>query len=63
MTDPMAEGRRMPPGAMPNEEVGPIVVRGIVANRAYIITHPETAPLVAARQKLVMDDYAFFAGE
>ena len=48
-------------GAMPNEDVGPIVVRGITGNRAYIITHPETAPLVKARQDAVMDDYAFFA--
>jgi NAD(P)-dependent dehydrogenase (short-subunit alcohol dehydrogenase family) len=52
-------GRGMPPGAMPNEAVGPIVVRAIRANRAYILTHPETRPLVEARQQLVRDDYAF----
>ena len=46
MEDPQAGGSRMPPGAMPNEAVGPIVVRGITANRAYIITHPETEPMV-----------------
>ena len=34
-------GAGMPPGAMPNEAVGPIVVRAIRANRAYILTHPE----------------------
>jgi hypothetical protein len=56
----MAAGRGPVPGAMPNEDIGPIVVRGITGNRAYIITHPETAPLVKARQDAVMADYAFF---
>ena len=51
----------MPPGAMPNEAVGPIVVRAIRANRAYILTHPETRPLVEARQQLLLDDYTFAA--
>ena len=58
--DPM-EGRGMPPGAMPNEQVGPIVVRAIRANRAYILTHPETRPLVERRQQLLLDDYTFAA--
>lgn len=36
--------------AMPPEEVGPIVVRGIRANRLHILTHPEMSiPLVEAR--------------
>jgi NAD(P)-dependent dehydrogenase (short-subunit alcohol dehydrogenase family) len=63
LPDPMAtrEDRGPMEGAMPNEDVGPIVVRGITGNRAYIITHPETAPLVRARQDAVMADYAFFA--
>jgi NAD(P)-dependent dehydrogenase (short-subunit alcohol dehydrogenase family) len=60
LPDPMAE-RGPIQGAMPNEDVGPIVVRGITGNRAYIITHPETAPLVKARQDAVMADYAYFA--
>jgi NAD(P)-dependent dehydrogenase (short-subunit alcohol dehydrogenase family) len=60
LPDPMAE-RGPIQGAMPNEDVGPIVVRGITGNRAYIITHPETAPMVKARQDAVMDDYAYFA--
>jgi len=55
------EGRGMPPGAMPNEVVGPIVVRAITANRAYIITHPETRFLIEARQQLLLDDYTFAA--
>ncbi len=54
-------GGGMPPGAMPNEAVGPIVVRAIRANRAYILTHPETRPLVEARQQLLLDDYTFAA--
>jgi NAD(P)-dependent dehydrogenase (short-subunit alcohol dehydrogenase family) len=62
LPDPMGE-RSMPAGAMPNEAVGPIVVQGILANRAYIITHPETEPLVRARQQVVLDDYAFFAAD
>ena len=60
LPDPMA-GRGPIEGAMANEDVGPIVVRGITANRAYIITHPETAPLVKARQDAVMADYQYFA--
>jgi NAD(P)-dependent dehydrogenase (short-subunit alcohol dehydrogenase family) len=60
LPDPM-EGRGPLQDVMPNEDVGPIVVRGITANRAYIITHPETAPLVKARQDAVMADYEFFA--
>lgn len=52
-------GGGMPPGAMSNEAVGPIVVRAIRANRAYILTHPETRPLVEARQQLLLGDYTF----
>jgi len=57
--DPSGGG--MPPGAMPNEAVGPIVVRAIRANRAVILTHPETRPLVEARQQALLDDYTFAA--
>lgn len=59
--DDPAPGRGMPPGAMPNEVVGPIVVRAVRANRAFILTHPETRPLVEARQRALLDDYAFAA--
>jgi NAD(P)-dependent dehydrogenase (short-subunit alcohol dehydrogenase family) len=52
----------MPPGAMPNEEVGPIVVRAIEADRLYVFTHPETVGLVEARHAALLEDYAFFAG-
>jgi len=50
------------PSAIPNEDVGPIVVRGIRANRAYIFTHPEAAGMVRHRQARVQDDFSFFAG-
>jgi NAD(P)-dependent dehydrogenase (short-subunit alcohol dehydrogenase family) len=52
----------MPPGAMPNEEVGPIVVRAIEEDRLYVLTHPETVGLVEARHAALLEDYAFFAG-
>ncbi|MEX2255073.1 MAG: SDR family NAD(P)-dependent oxidoreductase [Acidimicrobiia bacterium] len=51
----------MPPSAMPNEAVGPIVVRAIKADRLYIFTHPETVGLVQARHDAMLDDYAFSA--
>jgi NAD(P)-dependent dehydrogenase (short-subunit alcohol dehydrogenase family) len=53
----------MPAAAMPNEEVGPIVVRGIRANRLYIFTHPETVALVQARHDAMLEDFAFYATE
>lgn len=67
MPDPMA-GREPLPEAllkqlnmMPPEEVGPIVVRGIRANRRYIITHPDMADMVRGSQQQVLEDFAFFA--
>jgi NAD(P)-dependent dehydrogenase (short-subunit alcohol dehydrogenase family) len=50
-----------PPGAMPNEAVGPIVVRGILGDRAYILTHPEARPMVERRQQALLADFAYFA--
>lgn len=55
-----------PPGAIPlramqPEDVGAIVVRGIRANRAYILTHPEMGEDVRTRQQALLDDFAFFA--
>jgi hypothetical protein len=45
---------------MPNEQVGPIVVRGIKGNRFYIFTHPNAAALVEKRHQEVLEDYAFY---
>lgn len=43
--------------AMQPEAVGPIVVRGIKANRGTILTHPETVlPMVEARFSGIADD-------
>lgn len=43
--------------AMQPEEVGPIVVRGILANRLHILTHPEMSiPMVEARFAAIRDD-------
>src|SRR4051812_37661933 len=54
--------RRQPlSGAMPGEEVGPVVVRGVKANRFYIFTHPESVGMVERRHAGVLDDFAFYA--
>lgn len=43
--------------AMQPEAVGPIVVRGIKANRLHILTHPEMSlPLVDARFATIRAD-------
>jgi NAD(P)-dependent dehydrogenase (short-subunit alcohol dehydrogenase family) len=53
------------PGAMPNEEIGPTVARGIAANRRYIFTHWDDAivGMVEARHREVLDDFAFYASD
>lgn len=48
---------------MPAEQVGPVVVAGVRANRFHILTHPETLPMVEARQQGLRDDFAFAATE
>ena len=68
MPDPMA-GRELPPevreklGIIPLETVGPIVVRGVRANRSYILTHPEMVDAVRGRQEQLLADFAFFAAK
>jgi NAD(P)-dependent dehydrogenase (short-subunit alcohol dehydrogenase family) len=57
--DPRA-GRAPSPDAMPNDQVGPIVVRGIKDNRFYIFTHPDSVRLVERRHQQVLDDFAFY---
>jgi NAD(P)-dependent dehydrogenase (short-subunit alcohol dehydrogenase family) len=46
---------------MPGEEVGPIVVRGIRANRLHILTHPDNRKGVEARFAGVLADFDFAA--
>ena len=49
------------PGIMNQEDVGPIVVAGILANRAHILTHPESVGVVVRRHQALVDDFEFFA--
>jgi len=58
---PTPERSGMPPSAMPNELVGPIVAAAIEHNRFYIFTHPENVEMVKARHQQVLDDFAFYA--
>jgi NAD(P)-dependent dehydrogenase (short-subunit alcohol dehydrogenase family) len=46
---------------MAPETVGPVVVRGIKANRLHILTHPASRSFVEARHAALVDDFAFFA--
>ncbi|MGH9231239.1 MAG: SDR family NAD(P)-dependent oxidoreductase [Acidimicrobiales bacterium] len=46
---------------MAPEEVGPVVARGIKANRLHILTHPAGLRLVEARHAALVEDFAFFA--
>lgn len=56
--DDMTRDRR----TLAPEEVGPIVVRGILANRLHIVTHPEARYLVEQRFEKMLDDFAFAEG-
>jgi len=46
---------------MPAEEVGPIVVRAIRANRLHVLTHPQSRPLVERRFRAMLYDFDFAA--
>ncbi len=48
---------------MPGEAVGPIVVRGIRANRLHILTHPESRRLVEQRFENLLADFDFASDE
>jgi NAD(P)-dependent dehydrogenase (short-subunit alcohol dehydrogenase family) len=47
--------------AMAAEDVGPIVIRAIRANRFHVITHPRTRPLVEGRFRAMLEDFDFAA--
>ncbi len=49
--------------SMKPEEVGPIVVRGIRANRLHILTHASRADQILERHEALMSDFAFFAAD
>jgi NAD(P)-dependent dehydrogenase (short-subunit alcohol dehydrogenase family) len=60
-----AAGAGAPPTAvraMPAEDVGPIVIRAIRANRFHVLTHPRTRRLVEDRFRAMLDDFDFAAG-
>jgi NAD(P)-dependent dehydrogenase (short-subunit alcohol dehydrogenase family) len=49
--------------AMPAEDVGPILIRAIRANRFHVLTHPHTRSLVDSRFQAMLDDFDFAAGK
>jgi len=52
----------MPVQVMPAEDVGPIVIRAIRANRFHVLTHPRTRALAESRFRAMLDDFDFAAG-
>lgn len=56
------DAARLADFAMPAEEVGPVVVRAIRANRLHVLTHPQTRRLVEGRFRGLLEDFDF-AGE
>jgi NAD(P)-dependent dehydrogenase (short-subunit alcohol dehydrogenase family) len=47
--------------AMAAEDVGPIVIRAIRANRLHVLTHPQAKPLVERRFRRMLEDFDFAA--
>ena len=57
MVEPEGMSEAIRAQAMSAEAVGPVVVRGIRANRLHILTHPELVlPMVAARFEAIRED-------
>jgi NAD(P)-dependent dehydrogenase (short-subunit alcohol dehydrogenase family) len=54
-----ADAARLAVRAMPAEEVAPIVIRAIRANRFYVLTHPRARSLVEDRFTAMLDDFDF----
>jgi NAD(P)-dependent dehydrogenase (short-subunit alcohol dehydrogenase family) len=52
----------LPVYAMAAEDVGPIVIRAIRANRFHVLTHPRARPLVEGRFRAMLEDFDFAAG-
>jgi NAD(P)-dependent dehydrogenase (short-subunit alcohol dehydrogenase family) len=46
---------------MPAEDVGPVVIRAIRANRFFVLTHPQARPLVERRLQGMLADFDFAA--
>jgi NAD(P)-dependent dehydrogenase (short-subunit alcohol dehydrogenase family) len=51
-----------PVRAMAAEDVGPIVIRAIRANRFHVLTHWQARPLVERRFKGMLEDFDFASG-
>jgi len=52
-----------PAWAIAAEDVGPIVIRAIRANRFHVLTHPRAWPLVDARFQAMRADFEFASGD
>jgi len=50
-----------PAKAMAAEDVGPIVIRAIRANRFHVLTHPRARALIEARFQAMLEDFEFAA--
>jgi len=55
------DAARLADFAMPAEDVGPIVVRAIRANRFHVLTHPKARPLIERRFQAMLEDFDFAA--
>jgi NAD(P)-dependent dehydrogenase (short-subunit alcohol dehydrogenase family) len=53
------DAARLADFAMPAEDVGPIVVRAIRANRFHVLTHPQARGLVEDRFRGMLEDFDF----
>jgi NAD(P)-dependent dehydrogenase (short-subunit alcohol dehydrogenase family) len=54
-----ANAARLAAQAMAAEDVGPIVVRAIRANRFHVLTHPQARPLAEGRFRRMLEDFDF----
>jgi NAD(P)-dependent dehydrogenase (short-subunit alcohol dehydrogenase family) len=55
------DAARLADFAMPAEDVGPIVIRAIRANRFHVLTHPQARRLVEGRFRKLLEDFDFAA--
>jgi NAD(P)-dependent dehydrogenase (short-subunit alcohol dehydrogenase family) len=63
LASPGGAGAPPPPvRAMAAEDVGPIVIRAIRANRFHVLTHWQARPLVERRFRAMLEDFEFAAG-
>ena len=63
LASPGGTGAPPPPvRAMAAEDVGPIVIRAVRANRFHVLTHWQARPLVERRFRAMLEDFEFAAG-